>query len=298
MRLSASRAVGLTLIGLGALSLNVCGGGASSPGGPTPPTPPPVATPTPPPTIDPPLSASCAKLPPGSATPSCKLDAPDFQSQVDQAIRTLQQEQPQMFNDNQVLSVGAFYVGLIKVLDRQGLCAATEGEELGVANAASYNEQYDVLSAKGTVRFGPASYQVTCSPSSVPLPSPGLPPQQQGCPLPPSREIACGKEPEGKYYLDVEAAITQILKDKPELFDFSMTAPATDWVLILDHAGYNKGMVDIMTTKGYCAKHDGEELALKKGANASSEQYDVDLAGKYIRRGPGTYQVSCYPAAF
>ena len=203
-----------------------------------------------------------------------------------------------MFDGNQVLSVGAFYVGLIKVLDRQGLCAATEGEELGVANAASYNEQYDVLSAKGTVRFGPASYRVTCSPSTVPLPSPGLPPQQQGCPLPPSREIACGKEPEGKYYLDVEAAITQILKDKPELFDFSRPRPATDWVLIRDHAGYNKGMVDIMTTKGYCAKHDGEELALKKGANASSEQYDVDLAGKYIRRGPGIYHVSCYPAAF
>jgi hypothetical protein len=57
-------------------------------------------------------------------------------------------------------------------------------------------------------------------------------------------------------------------------------------------------MVDIMTTKGYCAKHDGEELALKKGTNANSEQYDVDLSGKYIRRGPGIYRVSCYPAAF
>ena len=298
MRLSASRAVGLTLIGFGALSLNVCGGGGSSPGGPTQPTPPPIATPTPPPTTDPPLSASCAKLPAGSATAACKTDAPDFQAQVDEAIRTLQREQPQMFDGDQVLSTGAYYVGLIRVLDRQGLCAATDGEELGVTNSASYNEQYDVLSAKGGVRFGPGSYRVTCSPSTVPLPSPGLPPQQQGCPLPPSIEIACGKEPEGKFYLDVEAAITQILKDKPELFDFSMTAPATDWVLILDHAGYNKGMVDIMTTKGYCAKHDGEELALKKGTNASSEQYDVDYAGKYIRRGPGTYQVSCYPAAF
>jgi len=298
MRLSASRAVGLTLIGFGALSLNVCGGGASSPGGPTQPTPPPIATPTPPPTIDPPLSASCAKLPPGSATAACKTDTPDFQAQVDAAIRTLQQEQPQIFDGDRVLSTGAYYVGLIRVLDRQGLCAATEGEELGVASSASYNEQYDVLSAKGGVRFGPGSYRVTCSPSTVPLPSPGLPPQQQGCPLPPSREIACGREPEGRYYLDVEAAITQILKDKPELFDFSETAPGTDWVLIRDIDGYNKGMLDIMATKGYCGLNDGEEMALKKGTNASSEQYDVELRGKYIRRGPGIYRVSCYPAAF
>lgn len=203
-----------------------------------------------------------------------------------------------MFDGSQVLSAGGFYVGLIKVLDRKGLCAATEGEELGVASSAAYNEQYDVLSAKGGVRFGPGSYRVTCSPSAVPMPSLGLPPQQQGCPLPPSREIACGREPEGRYYGDVDAAITQILKDKPELFDFTDMAAGTDWARILDLDAYNKGMVDIMTTKGYCAKHDGEELALKKGTNASSEQYDVDRSGKYIRRGPGSYRVSCYPAAF
>jgi len=53
-----------------------------------------------------------------------------------------------------------------------------------------------------------------------------------------------------------------------------------------------------MTTKGYCAKADGEEIALKKGTNARSEQYDVDLQGKYIRRGAGIYRASCYPAAF
>jgi hypothetical protein len=298
MRLSASSFVGLTLVALGALALNVCGGGGGSPGTPTQPTAPPVATPTPAPTPDPPLSASCAKLPPGSATASCKPEEPAFQSEVDAAIRTLQQEQPQMFDGNQVLSAGAFYVGLIKVLDRQGLCAATEGEELGVASSAAYNEQYDVLSAKGGVRFGPASYRTTCAPSAVPIPSPGLPPQQAGCPLAPSREIACGPEPQGQYYLDVEAAISQILKEKPELFDFTETSPGTDFVRIVDFDGYNKGMVDIMTTKGYCAKHDGEELALKRGSNVSSEQYDVDVAGKYIRRGPGIYRVSCYPAAF
>ena len=299
MRLSASRLVGLALVGLGTVALSVCGGGGSSPSGPAQPTAPPVATPTPAPPASSVLSASCAKLPLGSLTSSCKTDAPDFQAQVDEAIRTLQGEQPQLFVGDQVLSVGAYYVGLIKILDRQGLCAATEGEELGVAKTASYNEQYDVLSSKNTARFGPVSYRSTCSPSAVPLPTRGLPPQQAGCPLAPSIEVACGREPDGQYYVEVEAAITQILKEKPELFDFTDTAPGTDFVRILNLDGYNKGMVDIMTTKGYCAKHDGEELALKKGSNASSEQYDVDLqGGQYIRRGPGIYRVSCYPAAF
>jgi hypothetical protein len=245
------------------------------------------------------LSASCAKLPVGAATPACKSDAADYQNDVDEAIRTLQGEQPQIFQGDQVLSVGAYYVGLIKILDRKGLCAATEGEELGVARSGSFNEQYDVLSAQNRARFGPVSYRVTCSPSAVPLPTRGLPPQQAGCALAPSIEVACGKEPEGRYYGDVEAAITQILKEKPELFDFTDTAAGTDFVAIRNLAGYNQGMVDIMTSKGYCAKHDGEELALKKGSNTSSEQYDVDLAGgQYIRRGPGIYRVSCYPAAF
>ena len=297
MRLSA-RFIGLTLVGLGALALNVCGGGGSAPGVPTQPTPPPIPTPTPAPTPDPPVSASCTKLPAGSTTASCRIETPDFQSQVDGAIRTLQGQQPQMFEGNRVLKAGAFYVELIKALDRQGLCAVTDGEELGVASTASFNEQYDVLTANHLARFGPMSYRLTCSPSAVPLPSPGLPPQQAGCPLAPSREIACGREPEGQHYGDVEAAITQILQDKPDLFDFSDRVPGTDFVRIRDLDAYNKGLVGILTSRGFCAKQDGEEIAVKKGSNTSSEQYDVEFSGTHTRRGGGIYRLTCYPAAF
>jgi hypothetical protein len=53
-----------------------------------------------------------------------------------------------------------------------------------------------------------------------------------------------------------------------------------------------------MVKKGYCAKDDGEEIAVKRGSNTFSEQFDINLSDKYVRMGPGIYRTSCYPAAF
>lgn len=298
MKLAWSRGVGLAAVVLASVWLSACGGGGSAGNAPTQPTPPPVATPTPGPTPEPPLSSSCAKLAVGIREPKCGDDAPDYQQDVDAAIRTLQAEQSAIFDGNLVLSVGAYYVGLIKILDRQGLCADTDGEELGVARSSSFNEQYDVLSAKNEVRFGPASYRTTCSPSAVPGAARGLVPPPAGCSLPSSREIACGREPVGQFYPDVDAAIGQVLKEKPELFDFNQWAPGSDFVLVRDMEAYTKAVMDVLSAKGYCALSDGEEIGLKKGSNAFSEQYDINLQDKYIRRGDGIYRVSCHPAAF
>jgi hypothetical protein len=296
MGTTGRRAAGAALTVLGALALGHCGG--DSGGGPTaPPTPPPIAaTPTPAPTADPPLSQSCAKMPVGSTSTRCDPEGSEYQSVVDKAIRTLQAEQPQLFNGDQVLSEGAYYVGLIQILDRQGLCASTDGEELGVTDSASSNEQFDVISAQGRARFGPVSYRVTCRPSAVPFPEKGKIPPPPGCSLPSSREIACGREPEGQYRSDVEAAIAQIQKDKPELFDYTDTSGGNP--AVKDINLYFQGVVSIMAGKGYCARHDGEELQLKRGANTFNEQYDIDVAHKYVRTGAGIYRSSCYPSAF
>ena len=142
------------------------------------------------------------------------------------------------------------------------------------------------------------SYRTTCSPSAVPIPLGGMFAPPAGCPLPSSREIACGREPQGRYYGDVEAAIAQIQKDKPELFDHSDWAPGTDWPAVKNIDAYFQGVVDIMVKKGYCARHDGEELPLKRDSNTFNEQYDIDYQDKYIRTGSGIYRSSCYPAAF
>ena len=147
------------------------------------------------------------------------------------------------------------------------------------------------------IRFCQLSiYRTTCTPSAVPIPQAALPPPVAGCPLPSSREVACGREPEGRYFGDVEAAIEQIQKDKPELFDFNDLWQGGPAVRNLD--AYHGGIAEILKAKGYCAKADGEEIAVKVGSNTFSEQYDVDYQGKYVRTGNGIYRSSCYPAAF
>jgi hypothetical protein len=264
----------------------------------SPPIPTPIATPPIVATV-PPLSISCSKLPPGSLTPQCGEEASEYREIVEEAIRTLQGEQPNIFKGNQVVSVGAYYVGLIQILDRSGLCAASDGEELGVARSAGMNEQFDILTARNEVRTGPAMYRTTCAPSAVPIIRGALPPSPAGCSLPPSREIACSREDSGRFLDDVNTVVAQVLKEHPDLFGEGWM-PGTG-LEIINRPGFGTAIVDHLTTLGYCAKDGGEEFELKKGTNMYSEQYDLvqDLEGKiYLRVGSGTYRATCYPAVF
>lgn len=115
-----------------ALAIQACGSGRTSPGGPSAP-----ATPSPTPlgsaTPDPPLSASCARLPAGATKYTCDDESPAFRGDVMDAIDALKGQHPEIFDpndDNVVRNVGAYYVGLIKALDRKGICAGFDGEEV------------------------------------------------------------------------------------------------------------------------------------------------------------------------
>jgi hypothetical protein len=294
------RASAMSLIVLTGLSSLRCGGGggAAAPTQPVVVAPPPATpTPVPTPTADPPLSLSCTKLPPGNANAGCRVQGSEYGQVVDDAIRTLQAEQPAIFDDKQVLSSGAYYVGLIKILDRQGICAEFDGEELAVTDNAGWNEQFHVLTSSSRARFSSEkSYRTTCTPSVIPTVAAPLPPSPAGCPLNSSREITCGREGDGRYIDDVTAAIEQVMKEKPELFDYSQVAAGLPSVKSL--SSYHGAVVDVLVKKGYCAKDDGEEIGVKRGSNTFSEQFDINLSDKYVRMGPGIYRTSCYPAAF
>jgi hypothetical protein len=256
----------LVLVGL-MLSLQVCGGSSpSGPTGPITPTPVPISTPTPGPTPEPPLSETCARLGVGvpDSQAQCRDEAPDFRDQVREAIGVVQNEHPEMFNGNQVLNVGGYIVELIKVLDRYQLCGWYGGEEMGVKKNDTYNEQYDVLTARSQVRD--AVYLGTCSPSLIPPAEPPLKKPPAGCPLPSSREMACG--PGG-----------------------------WPWPAYKNSDKYHHGVLDILIAKGYCGIFDGEEITLKK-TNDFTEHYDINYQDHWVRRGSGIYRGSCYPAAF
>jgi hypothetical protein len=95
----------------------------------------------------------------------------------------------------------------------------------------------------------------------------------------------------------VERAIDKVAKDHPEIFNFNAVQPGTDWFAIIDNDKYFAFMVQAMISFGYCSRFDGEELVVKK-VNDFSEHYDIFAGEGFVRRGPGSYRSSCFPAAF
>jgi len=283
---------------LALITLSVCGG--KSPSGPGPTVSPsinPGPTPTPTPTADPPVSASCVKIGYGGEAKKCPMEVAQFQQQVDGAIRTLQHDRPEIFNGNYIQSLGSYYVGLIKILDKQGICAGYDGEELAVKTDNVSNEQYDIETAGGQVRFGPVSYRATCYPAAFPVP-PGPPiPPPPGCSLPPSAPVACGRDgSEGKYYTDVVAGINEVVNAQPDLFDFKDQRAGGPYIKNLE--AYANAVAEKVTQKGYCARWDGKELGVKKGSNEFNEQYAITLSLTHVRRDSNMYRSTCFPAAF
>lgn len=279
-----------------AVALTVCGG--SSPTQAPTSAPPPITTPTPVPAATPlpPLSSSCRKLGAGSPNNRCPREQATFQTEVDDAINQVRATNPGAFNGDEVLSSGQVIVGIIKAMDAKGICAGWDGEELAVKTNDTFNDQYDILTAGGRIRQGVNSYRTTCYPAAFPLDN-SVPAPTPDCPnLPPSKDLACSRET-SRFYPDVEAAIGQLLKEKPELFDFSDLAVRTDWPKIANQDGYLQGLREILKAKGYCSQWDGKELAVKNTSDWN-EQFAVILSFIWIRRGEGIYRSTCYPSAF
>jgi hypothetical protein len=234
-------------------------------------------------------------LPEGDPAAACGRETPVFLEDLNWAIDTLAVEHPEYFDGFQVHNVGAYFVGIIRILDRKGICAyTTDGEEIGIKSSNELGEQYDIMSARYQVR---RYYVGTCRPAAFPVGEAPLTPPPPGCTLPPSRMAACG-EPPPRFYEDVEAAIGQVLSERPELFDHSDVVPGNLWPRITNMTAYQNAIGSILGAKGYCGLYDGEQIAIKKGTNEFNEQYDINYADAYIRRGPGIYKGACYPAIF
>ena len=147
----------------------ILGGPAPSPSPSSSPGPNPTPTPTP----APPSGGSCSLPPSSNPNAPCTVQSPLFYSDVDKAITLLVQQQPSLFgatttncpNCFYVNNVSAYISGVIKNLNAAGYCAFWDGEELGVKDSNSFNEQYDILISSGHIRRGGGSYRSTCTPS-------------------------------------------------------------------------------------------------------------------------------------
>ena len=141
---------------------------------PTPvPTPAPAPNPTPTPEPPPPSGGSCGLPPSTNPNGPCTMGSNSFLGEVEQAITRVTQQQPGIFDVNNKICENCYYVknpgkftsAVVANLSAAGLCAFYDGEELGVKNSNSFNDQYDILVASGHIRRGLGSYRSTCRPA-------------------------------------------------------------------------------------------------------------------------------------
>jgi len=133
-------------------------------------------------------------------------------------------------------------------------------------------------------------------PNPTPTPTPA-PPSGGSCGVPPSNapNPSCARESSallGK----VDKAITQLVQQQPEIFDLNNKL-CENCYYVKQVSKYAAGVIRNLNAMGLCAQYDGEELAVK-ASNSSSEQFDILISSGYIRRGEGSYRLTCRPSWF
>ena len=131
----------------------------------------------------------------------------------------------------------------------------------------------------------------------APAPTPPPPPPGSGsCSLPASRDNGCSRT-SPSFLGDVEAAIDQLVREEPSLFNLGKTQGCGSCYEVRDQTRYVQRVAAIVRQRGLCSLYDGEELAVKN-TNSFNDQYDILTAQGFIRREGGSYRSTCRPATF
>lgn len=305
----------LSLVAVLALIGPSCGGDrkTTTPSGPTAvvtPTPTPTAQPTPSPSPTPTLTASCRSLPPATGVErGCAKANPQFINRVKDAVDValgstyhdpLSGQTFDVVFANGRIQVASAYLKIVSdALDRQGLCAAFDGEELLVREHNVSNENYDIITSDG--RWW-VNYVATCSPAlPVPGPTPVPPQQDPDCRLPPSAATVCARQ-DSVYDGDVFAAQDALLEEDraratPRIFNFNQrfSTEVSYGYLIIDEELYTSEMLKKLKARSFCAYFDGGEFVVKRSTNVFSEHFDMTRADGYAIR---LYNSTCRDAGF
>jgi hypothetical protein len=137
----------------------------------------------------------------------------------------------------------------------------------------------------------------TTAPTAVPTATPSTPVGAQSCPYGKgSLDAQCGPT-RSMYVGDIDRAITEVTRRRPELFNLSEEIGTGNY-RVVNTAEYFTAVVQQLQGMGFCAESDGfQSVQLKKG-NDFSEKYAILTSGGFIRRGEGSYRDSCHPAVF
>ncbi|MEO8361990.1 MAG: hypothetical protein ABI672_18305 [Vicinamibacteria bacterium] len=296
-----------------AVLMAACGSSSSgtSPSGSSSSTAAPTATPvtaTPTPALTPSLPASCRNIPVAMGTAAgCHQEASDFLKAVTEAVSIAAnstavdpdtKETFPILQNGVLQSPNAYLKLIVDALDRQGICAVNDGEELNIRNTNAYNEMFDVITSSGGSWV---KYQSTCSPA-IPMPAVINPPvQDPECKLVPSKDSYCDKAA-GTYNGDVIGALDEMIAQdrqlaSPLIFDFRSRAlgDETGWK-VANVPLYFSEMRKRLRTKGYCSVYPGDdELLIKKGTNRFSEHWDLLRGEEFSLR---NLAAVCHDAAF
>lgn len=114
-------------------------------------------------------------LPAGTFNENCSMQAQTFLAHVEAAIDEVVRTDPQAFNLSrtrggcgncyQVVDPTRYVNRVAQAITKNGVCGYYDGEELGVKNSNSFNDQFDILTSDMFIRRQLGSYRSTCRPA-------------------------------------------------------------------------------------------------------------------------------------
>jgi hypothetical protein len=92
----------------------------------------------------------------------------DFINVVFAAYDSLNRNRPDLVKNDQIrVSEDDWAWAVVQEIRRRGYCAGMYAEEVSVRTSNAFSENFDVVTASGTVRRGEGAYRSTCYPAST-----------------------------------------------------------------------------------------------------------------------------------
>lgn len=137
------------------------------------------------------------------------------------------------------------------------------------------------------------------TPSTLPSPAPSVPPISNGtCPVGHGDVNAVPAKAPSQFVSQVEAAVAQLLRDRPALFNLERQTGEGQFY-VNDSDLVNAEVVQRLQALGLCAYFDfTRQLVQVKTSDSSSEDFQVVSEKSFLRRGEAGHVSTWTPASF